>query len=211
MKILNKLISLTLALALMLPISTVASAQAISEESAATSQSSYEETATLPDGNTVRFVHVTDKEGNRTVTAYEQDGSVYTATYYTDSDKLYLNGELIPSVDVPQTNRMAYAASRSNWRHTETVTQNYFMSSAPVAAIAAAMSAFTHGAASAILNIIVLYEGAKIFLSVTRNLYLNYVDYSPKVGGYYNSQIYSGRDGTGSPLGGTINSGIFVR
>lgn len=60
------------------------------------------------------------------------------------------------------------------------------------------------------LQMLGMYFDALSSLSAARTIYLNYVDYSPKVGGYYYSTIYSGPNATEKNLG-TVKSAVFVR
>lgn len=172
--------------------------------------SSYEENISFPDGNTYRFVHTTDKYGNRTVTAYSNTGTIDTSTYNVSTGELIVNGKLIPSTTSSLNLNSAYTARSGNWTSGSVDIKNYWMASFTVGAAATAISAFTGGTVAAITGIIAFAAGAAMWLSAVRTTYLNYVSYSPKIGGYYYSEIHNGKDGRGDVLG-TVKSNVFVR
>lgn len=205
MKLIRKLISLVTIVTLILSTSSIVFAQGTEE-----TISSYEEIVTLNDGSTYRFVHTMDMDGNTTVCSYNESGQlVDTASYNPSTDELFLNGELLaPSTST--TDNSLYAARAGNWKVGATDTRNFELAGRTLSAVAAAVAAYTHGAASVLTEMLGMYFDALSSLSAARTIYLNYVDYSPKVGGYYYSTIYSGPNATGKNLG-TVKSAVFVR
>lgn len=171
---------------------------------------SYEENISFSDGNTYHFVHTVDKYGNRTVTAYGNTGTIDTSTYNILTGELIVNGELVPSTTSSVNLNNAYTARSGNWTSGSVDIKNYWMASFTVGAAATAISAFTGGTVAAITGIIAFAAGASMWLSAVRTTYLNYVSYSPKIGGYYYSEIHNGKDGRGDVLG-TVKSSVFVR
>lgn len=223
MKTLRKLISMLLSLSLVFTVSTSAFAQstelnpaypfngAIVDVIGNPQSGNYTEIITLQNGETFTFEHSITLEGNTKIIAYEPNDIVSVIEFNPNTQDLFMNGVLVEKVVSSVTTSIPpNGVQRSNWNASSTEVVNYAVGSLTVGALAAAIAGFTGGMTAAIVNMITFAVGTSVWLSAERTIYLNYVDYSPKVGGYYDSVIYSGFDASGSRLG-TVTSNIFIR
>lgn len=168
-----------------------------------------EEIVTFDDGTMYRFVYETDEYGTTTVTSYDMDGHlVDIATYNSLTNELLLNGELYSAAKSTCDREGVFRAS--NWHATDTYIQNFDIAGKSVATVASLIAAFTEGKVSAIASMISDAFDNLSCLSAKRTTYLNYIDYSPKVGGYYYSTIYTEKNAKGTVLG-TVKSPTFIR
>lgn len=168
-----------------------------------------EEIVTFDDGTTYRFVYETDEYCTTTVTSYDMAGHLLdVASYNSLTNELFLNGELYSTA--VSTRDVVGVSRASNWHATDTYIQNFDIAGKSLSAVASMVAAFTEGKLSDVASVISDAFDNLSCLSAKRTTYLNYVDYSPKVGGYYYSTIYSEKNAKGTVLG-TVKSPTFIR
>lgn len=223
MKNLRKLISTILSLALVFTVPTSVFAENTSinpvysftnatvDTIGDTQSNNYTEIITLPSGEIFKFEHSITFAGNTKIIVSEPNNISSIIEFNPNTQELFMDGILIEkATSVVAAPDLSGSLQRSNWNAGTTQIVNYYVANFTLATLAAAIAGFTGGPVSAIAGIISIAYYESKDLSAIRTTYLNYVDYSPKIGGYYDSIIYSAANATGALLG-TTTSTIFVR